>query len=1441
LESIRFYIADGFPLFALAGDPVMGATAAVHPADPILQAFGLGKLDDNASASVSQHLKGCDSCQLRVAELSSDEFLGRLQQAGAMPDKAASGSSPSATMSSDGAGCPVVPPPPGDTLPPELVDHADWEIIRELGRGGMGIVYLAKNRLMGRMEVLKVVGRHLIERPGVFERFRREIQSAARLQHTNIVTAYTAVRLGSSLVFAMEYVDGLDLARMVKTKGPLPIAHAAYFTQQVALGLQHAQERGMVHRDIKPANLILARDGKKAIVKVLDFGLAKVTSEGESDSNLTREGQMVGTPDYIAPEQIRDAKSADIRADIYSLGCTLYYLLTGSPPFRREHLFDVYKDHESTVATPLNLVRPEVPVELAAVAAKMMAKEPARRFQTPAQVAQALVPFFKTAGSTTQGPAKEIAQTGQPARQSRQVEAPTAPTQVGTVESFAATPPAKVSPRSQREEPKWESLIEFKETEPLIEIAARPMAIPKVSRRAQTWLAGGAAVVLLGMLGTWIAFNNQAETPKGDHANNSSLAPAKRGLATDLVIDRVPKDTNSSEQGNSPTIGRSKFAIISGQWRNEGEELVQTDSARSFSELLFGDSEWTDYVFTVDVMRVGHGNSFSLLFRCTELEDHFEYAFSDACNMRSHEFGQASFLKRYEFSLRNGAWYTARIHIRDNHLICSIYDANNATETKVFDILDGRHPRGRVGLQTFGAAFRFKNIKVTTLDGKVLWEGLPAVETSPHLLPAKETDQKMPTIAGRDGFVQLFNGVDLTGWKTHPSQRGNWHVENGVLTGSGPADTHTYSERGDYTDFHLHVEARINNGGNAGVYARSSFGPVWPEARPKYPTGYETQIQGGLAASGNTGALFVGANRPAADVREQLVSSSQWFNLDVKAEGDRIVTLVDGKTTADYKDPLRRFLKGHIALQKLFPQTVIEFRKIEIKELTPIPSATVPKTQSASPADVKANASRPADGFVPLFNGTDMSGWTAWAGGRQLTAAETAGMWQVEGGILHGIDGPSYLSSPRANYRNFRVRAEARINDGGNSGIFFRVADASRMTGYEAQINSTHRDPNKTGSLWWLIGRPPIQVNPSPVPPDTWFTLGIEVIHARIRIWVNDTQYVDWTDWEQTYTQGHIAIQAHHPGSHVQIRKVEIMELDETGKPVAPGAGTEGSDPAHKNSGRANRNPSDRSGRRTAIDGNRVSGRTSSNSVSMTMVRIDPATFTMGGKACIQENPPHTVKITRPFSLGAHEVTRAQYRTLTGASPSEFPGADDLPVDTVSWIDAIQFCNKLSERERRKPYYQINGKDVAIVGGNGYRLPTEAEWEYACGDDRADLKTVAWFNANCGGKTHPVGQKQPNRRGLYDMLGNVWEWCQDAYDADYYKKSPPTADPAGPLRGQSHVVKGCSWYDGPEIIHASHRNWNWFTRKDQGGNSLGFRVATSDSDMVSDTVVPGNR
>ncbi len=514
----------------------MGA-AAVHPNDQTLQAYSLGKLDDASAESVNTHLVSCADCQRRVAEMSSDSFLGPLRVAEGAPQMSASGGrSQLGDSDTDRGPAVAIAPPPAGTMPPGLADHPDYEVIRELGRGGMGVVYLARNKLMGRLEVLKVVGGQLVERPGVRDRFLREVQSAAKLQHKNIVAAYSATRLGESIVLAMEYIDGQDLAKMVKSRGPLPVVHACYFIYQAALGLQHAHERGMVHRDIKPANLIFALEGKKGVVKVLDFGLAKVTSEGQAESGLTREGQMLGTPDYIAPEQIRDAQSADIRADIYSLGCTLYYLLTGGPPFRGEHLWDLYQAHFSMDAGPLNLVRPEVPVELAAVVAKMMAKEPGRRFQTPGEVAQALTPFFKKGNVASTGSKPELSQAGRADTKQATPGAGSVSPQPVTSRTPVPVPPVKTLQEKASPQAAWESLVELKETE-RSDAAAPAVAALQRQRSRWMWPAVAAGVLLLGLVVASAAGVFKVKTKDGV-----------------IVLENVPEDALVEVDGERITV-----------------------------------------------------------------------------------------------------------------------------------------------------------------------------------------------------------------------------------------------------------------------------------------------------------------------------------------------------------------------------------------------------------------------------------------------------------------------------------------------------------------------------------------------------------------------------------------------------------------------------------------------------------------------------------------------------------------------------------------------------------------------------------------------------------------------------------------------------------------------------------------------------------------------
>ena len=363
--------------------------------------------------------KGALSCRDQVAALTADSFLDRMRDADVRPGSPAGAGQSVAGLSmlagSEGSRSLSAV----SSIPPGLAEHPDYELVGELGRGGMGVVYLARNKLLDRSEVLKVVSRELMDRRRILDRFQREIRNAAQLRHANIVTAYSAFRAGESVVFAMEYVDGHDLATYVKTQGPMPVAHACNAIYQAALGLQYAHEQGMVHRDIKPSNLILARQGRRAVVKVLDFGLAKATREGPVDKSLTHEGQMLGTPDFIAPEQSIDATKADIRADIYSLGCTLYYVLTGRPPFRGTSVYEVLQAHHTTEAMPVYLARPEVPQELGAVVAKMMAKGPSLRYQTPVEVAQALKPFFQQRTAAVAAPNAAESQSGE-TRESRQ-------------------------------------------------------------------------------------------------------------------------------------------------------------------------------------------------------------------------------------------------------------------------------------------------------------------------------------------------------------------------------------------------------------------------------------------------------------------------------------------------------------------------------------------------------------------------------------------------------------------------------------------------------------------------------------------------------------------------------------------------------------------------------------------------------------------------------------------------------------------------------------------------------------------------------------------------------------------------------------------------------------------------------------------------------------
>ena len=452
---------------------------------------------------------------------------------------------------------------------------------------------------------------------------------------------------------------------------------------------------------------------------------------------------MLGTPDYIAPEQSVDARKADIRADIYSLGCTLYYLLTGGPPFTGTSLYDILQAHHSRDAMPLNLTRPEVPVELAALVAKMMAKEPKRRFQEPTEVSKALTPFFKKGNVAPVGSRPSLSQQAEqrPKRATPELRS----VSIQTSSDQAPVTLAGDSAGTPGPEPMWASLMELRD----------------------------------------IASSSHPRAPASDARRHRSAWFWPVAIA-----------------------------------------------AAAFTSLLFG--------------------------------------------------------------------IITKITIEKNRVTVDV--RRNAAPEKNADGI-GRSPAG------------------VPRDNNALLVNEASVASADAAVPR---------------FASLFNGRDLEGWKTHPSQKGNWRVDGGILVGSGADVSHLYSERGDYRDFHLRLEARYNTGCDASLFFCSTEAPIVPKATPRQPKGYEVPISSRhqLVAGG---ILTAPGKAVCSSWFNPSVPPEQWFSLDLIVEGECFEVLLNGKLSAYYIEKQRLFSSGHFALQHSSPESVIEVRKIEIQEFKSTP------------------------------------------------------------------------------------------------------------------------------------------------------------------------------------------------------------------------------------------------------------------------------------------------------------------------------------------------------------------------------------------------------------------------------------------------------------------------------------------------------------------------
>jgi tRNA A-37 threonylcarbamoyl transferase component Bud32 len=368
----------------------------------------------------------------------------------------------------------------------------------------MGQVFKARHVSMDRVVAIKVIPKERVSDPVAVGRFYQEVRAVAQLSHPNIVMAFEVNQVGRTHYLAMEYVDGIDLARLVQQSGPLRIPQACESIRQVALGLQHAHERGLVHRDIKPGNLMVARRGsdEPPVIKILDFGLARFESESTHAGRLTQFGKIMGTVDYMAPEQAENPRAADIRADIYSLGCSLYYLLTGKPPFPGKDLVEKLSARTLDDAPSVRNSRPEVSPALDQVLAKMMARSPAGRYQTPREVAQALLAFVRPGANRDAGGALPPPLRVASPQKITVIDGDTGELAGIRLRAAAKAPARKAAAKDEATNP-FVGLGEVAAT-PKVPRSARDPAKPATAKRH--WrrpVLAGVGVVLLALLGMW--------------------------------------------------------------------------------------------------------------------------------------------------------------------------------------------------------------------------------------------------------------------------------------------------------------------------------------------------------------------------------------------------------------------------------------------------------------------------------------------------------------------------------------------------------------------------------------------------------------------------------------------------------------------------------------------------------------------------------------------------------------------------------------------------------------------------------------------------------------------------------------------------------------------------------------------------------------------------
>ncbi len=1323
--------------------------------------------------------------------------------------------------------------------PGSLGRLAHYEVLEILGCGAFGTVLKAFDEKLHRMVAIKVLNSELAATSPPRKRFLREAQSSAKIRHENIVSIY-AVEEQPLPYIVMEYIPGGTLQQRLDQTGPLNVEEILRLGQQIALGLAAAHAQGLIHRDIKPANILMGA-GVEERVKITDFGLARATD----DASLTQSGLIAGTPMYMAPEQAK-GQSLDHRADLFSLGSVLYTMASGRPPFRAPNTIAVLKRVCEDIPRPIREVIPETPSWLSDIISKLHAKDPDDRFQSAKEVAEVM--------------GQHLAFVREPMKAPR--PAPIVlPAELETV----------VTPKLRRPEktPGWSP------TAILLTVIAGLLVLPVVGIvlliigwAIPAYQAAGSRITITPGTGTLIV---QSDEPFITAVVDDRRMPLPGREEIELTLPAGPHVVTFWKEGQR--LGTKTIQVVAGQnhvarWPDQPGTVLVDVSNSTWQSLFNGrdftgwqpNSHWKiengcmvsrvpqnagltpamlvteradlrDFHVRIEA-KINNGGDSGLFFRFGEQGDKaLQAQITAAPTAIGSLLREVTTIAASTMTVRPDTWFTLEVIAQGPHITVLVDGVG---------IVRWADPTGEIPI------------------GPLAFEsGFPGTEL---MIRKVELKSPAPSMSVVDlAWQPLFNGRDLTGWMTHPQQPGNWRVEEGTIVGAGSV-SHLFTTRDDFRDFEFRGEVRLSQDGNSGVFLRTPFAMLDPNTSNTNPPGYEVQLVEGNqvhpAQSYLSGGIIPLANPNGAN----LIQQGQWYKFRVKADGDKFETWIDDVQTVSAIDPQRKYQGGHIALQVWSAKSKVEFRNLEVRNLS-------------------SSAKMPVE-----FNGTWDSVW----GPVTLTHAPPNGDQPVELTGTYTLNGPAIIRGtldPKT--RTFRGRfiqtaqegrLQLTLSEDGKSIIGwydYLLNESFEKTQPRSSWNLTRQLPRidfngEWDSRWGVVTfqHGPISA-PLPGPVNGTYYNGTGTIEGTVD---PVTRQFIGIFHESSGMSGRIELKLSEDNAAISGTYVYAKNPDQKYDWIMTRKGLPKSPPTAI----APFDASQAVAHQVAWAKHLGVPVEYTNSLGMKFRLIPSGEFLMGSTAdevqtsikIIQqvapndvdwqkyvhsESPQHKVLLTQPYYLGSHEVTQRDYEAVMGGNPSRFAKTGQTPevvakvagldtarfaVENVSWNDAAEFCAKLSQREQLKPVSFRAGNTVTKLDGNGYRLPTEAQWEFACragtttrfssgdGGDR-DLLPSGWFWTNGGQRMHTVGELKANPFGLFDMHGNASEFVEDAWGPGYYEQFTvdPAIDPPGAPLGEgeriNRILRGGFWQSGALACRSGSRFAN-----DQLGVSehVGFRV-----------------